>query len=101
MMASDAFSNIHVTYNAKFVVPWRRAVDKIHKFNIQFHCEININEFRDFVENFLHRIPYRNVPCLILKARNIVNTSVLSFTEAKRGFSLINMIYSDKEKKSS
>ena len=81
------------------VVPWRAAEEKLREFSKVFHHEISINDFRDYVENVLQNSssPAKaEVPQSVQKAKNIINAIAVSSAEAERGFSRMNIIYSDK-----
>ena len=78
------------------VVPWKQAEEKLPGFYKQFHHKICVNDFRDYVENVIENRPNQDVPSTIQKAKNIINTIALSSAEAERGFSVMNVIYSDK-----
>ena len=81
------------------VVPWRAAEEKLGEFSKAFHHEISINDFLDYVENVLQNSsnPAKaEVPQSVQKAKNIINAIAVSSAEAERGFSRMNIIYSDK-----
>ncbi|XP_076041919.1 E3 SUMO-protein ligase KIAA1586-like [Oratosquilla oratoria] len=119
--ASDAFKDIHFVENNKVVsLPRQKHLEAvienmkkrvmncdslISKKNEQddkihvFHHEISINDFRDYVENVLQNSsdPAKaEVPQSVQKAKNIINAIAVSSAEAERGFSRMNIIYSDK-----
>ena len=80
------------------LVPWLSAEEKQRKFSKVFYHEISINEFRDYVENVLQNcsnLAKAEVPSSVQKAKNISAIAVSS-AEAERGFSKMNIIYSDK-----
>ena len=74
------------------IVPWVAAENKINEF---LHYEVSINDFRDFVENVLSSSLHVLIPQSAQRAKNIINTIAISSAEAERGFSLINLIYTD------
>ena len=81
------------------VVPWLSPEEKLRKFSKVFHHEISINKFRDYVENVLQNcsnLAKAEVPSSVQKAKNIISAIAVSSAEAGRGFSKINIIYSDK-----
>ena len=78
------------------VVPWIAAENKIGKLNEFLHHEVSINDFRDFVENVLNSSLHVLIPQSVQRAKNIINTIAISSAEAERGFSLINLTYTDK-----
>ena len=81
------------------VVPWLSAEKKLRKFNKVFHHEISINEFRDYVENVLQNcgnLAKAEVPSSVQKAKNIISAIAVSSAETERGFSKMNIIYSNK-----
>ena len=57
---------------------------------------MSINDFRDFVENVLNSSLDVLIPQSIQRAKNIINTIAISSAETERGFSLMNLIYTDK-----
>ncbi|XP_076049684.1 E3 SUMO-protein ligase KIAA1586-like [Oratosquilla oratoria] len=81
------------------VVPWRAAEENLKEFDKVFHHEISINDFRDYVENVSQNSsnPAKaEVPQSVQKVKNIINAIAVSSAEAERGFSRMNIIYSDK-----
>ena len=83
----------------KVVVPWLSAEEKLRKFSKVLHHEISINEFRDYVENVLQNcsnLAKAEVPSSVQKAKKIISAIAVSSAEAERGFSKMNIIYSDK-----
>ncbi|XP_076324096.1 E3 SUMO-protein ligase KIAA1586-like [Tachypleus tridentatus] len=85
------------TWNIQeIVVPWKAAEEKLNGFCKIFHHNIPINDFRDYVENVLKDFNNRVIPESIQKAKTIMNTIAISSAEAERGFSRMNIIYSDK-----
>ena len=87
-------------YIQEVVVPWLSAEEKLRKFSKAFHHEISINEFRDYVENVLQNssdLAKAEVPSSVQKAKNIISAIADSSAEAKREFSRMNIIYSDKK----
>ena len=78
------------------VVLWVAAENKIGKLNEFLHYEVSINDFRDFVENVLNSKLHVLIPQSVQRAKNIINTIAISSAEAERGFSLMNLIYTDK-----
>ena len=57
------------------VVPWLASEEKLREFSEVFHHEININEFRDYVENVLQNSS--NFPLSVQKAKNIISVLLL------------------------
>ena len=51
---------------------------------------------RDFVENVLNSSLHVLIPQSVQRAKNIIDTIAISSAEAERGFSLMNLIYTDK-----
>ena len=78
------------------IVPWVAVENKIGKLNKFLHHEVSINDFRDFVENVLNSSLHVLIPQSVQRAKNIINTIAISSAEAERGFSLMNLIYTDK-----
>ena len=78
------------------VVAWVAAENKMGKLNEFLHHEVSINDFRHFVENVRNRSLHALIPQSVQRAKNIINTIAISSAEAERGFSLINLIYTDK-----
>ena len=79
------------------IVPWVAAENKIGKLNKFLNHKVSINDFRDFVENVLNSSLHVLIPQSVQRAKNITNTVAISWAEAERGFSLINLIYTDKK----
>ena len=78
------------------IVPWVAVENKIGKLNEFLHHELSINDFRDFVENVFNSSLHVLIPQSVQRAKNIINTIAISSAEAERGFSLMNLIYTDK-----
>ena len=81
------------------VVPWLSAEENLRKFSKVFRHEISINESLDYVENVLRNcsnVAKAEVPSSVQKANNIISAIAVSSAEAERGFSKMNIIYSDK-----
>ncbi|XP_058049428.1 E3 SUMO-protein ligase KIAA1586-like [Ahaetulla prasina] len=76
------------------IVPWKAAEEQLLEFSDIFNYEININDYRDFVENVLKDSKNYAIPGSIQKAKNIVRTIAVSSAEAERGFSKMNVICS-------
>jgi len=58
-----------------------------------------MNEFWDYVENVLQNssnLANAEVPSSVQKAKNIISAIAVSSAETERGFSKMNIIYSDK-----
>ena len=72
------------------------AEENLCEFEKIFHYEISINDFRDYVENVLKNFDNHTIPPTIQKAKNNINTIAVSSAEAERGFSVMNIICSDK-----
>ena len=71
------------------VVPWLSTEEKLRKFSKVFHHEINISEFRDYVENVLQNcgnLAKAEVPSSVQKAKNVISAIAVSSAEAERGF---------------
>ena len=77
-------------------IPWLEAEEKLGKFEEIFSYKINVNDYRDFVENVVQNAENHTMPPSIRKAKNIINTIAISSAEAERGFSKMNVIYGDK-----
>ncbi|XP_075053943.1 E3 SUMO-protein ligase KIAA1586-like [Mixophyes fleayi] len=56
------------------IVPWKAAEEQLHVFNTFFNYQIEINEYRDFVENVLESNENYSIPESVQRARNIVRT---------------------------
>ena len=78
------------------VVPWVAAENKIGKLNEFLNHKVSINDFRDFVKNVLNSSLHVLILQSVQRAKNIINTIAISSAEAERGFSLMNLIYTDK-----
>ncbi|XP_063805906.1 E3 SUMO-protein ligase KIAA1586-like [Pseudophryne corroboree] len=78
------------------IVPWKAAEEQLHVFNTYFNYQIDINEYRDFVENVLKNYQNYSIPESVQRAKNIVRTIAVSSAEAERGFSKMNIICSEK-----
>ena len=74
-------------------VPWIEAEEKLGRFQEIFSYKINVNDFKDYVEDVLHNGENYTMPPSIRKAKSIVS---VSSAEAERGFSEMNVIYSYK-----
>ena len=57
---------------------------------------MSINDFRDFVENVLASSLHVLIPRSVQRPKNIINTIAISLAKAERGFSLMNLMYTDK-----
>ena len=68
----------------------------MENLNEFLHHEVSINDFRDFVENVLNSSLHVLISQSVQRAKNIINTIAISSAEAERGFSLMNLIYTDK-----
>ena len=77
-------------------VPWMEAEEKLGRFQEIFSYKINVNDFRDYVEDVLQNGENHTMPPSIRKAKSIVGAIAVSSAEAERGFSKMNVIYSDK-----
>uniref|UniRef100_A0A8C6XY64 Uncharacterized protein n=1 Tax=Naja naja TaxID=35670 RepID=A0A8C6XY64_NAJNA len=77
------------------VVPWRTAEEQLVAFGEIFNYEININDYRDFIENVLKDSEKYTIPCSIKQARDIIRTIAVGSAEAERGFSQMNIICSE------
>ena len=75
-------------------VPWMEAEEKLGRF--QEILSYNINDFRDYVEDVLQNGENHTMPPSIRKAKSIVGAIAVSSAEAERGFSKMNVLYSDK-----
>lgn len=85
------------TWNIQEVfVPWKAAEEKLNGFSEIFHHNIPINDFRDYVESVLQNFYNPVIPQSVQKAKTIAYTIAISSAEAERGFSRMNIIYSDK-----
>ncbi|XP_030054238.1 E3 SUMO-protein ligase KIAA1586 isoform X2 [Microcaecilia unicolor] len=71
--------------------PWIAGEEKLCHLNEILKYDIDLNDFRDFVDSYLESedVP---VPPSIQKARKIASTIAVSSAEAERGFSLMNVI---------
>uniref|UniRef100_A0ABM5GK37 LOW QUALITY PROTEIN: E3 SUMO-protein ligase KIAA1586 homolog n=1 Tax=Pogona vitticeps TaxID=103695 RepID=A0ABM5GK37_9SAUR len=78
------------------IVPWKAAEEQLHVFNTFFNYQVDINEYRDFVENVLKNYQNYSIPESVQRAKNIVRTIAVSSAEAERGFSKMNIICSEK-----
>lgn len=77
----------------KVQVPWKDAEEKLDDLSRVLHYEIDINDFRDYVESVIKNSDI--IPDSIRKAKDIMQTFPISSAEAERGFSLMNLIATD------
>ena len=80
------------------VVPSLAAEEKLRDFSKVFHHEISINEFRDYVENVLQNssnLAKAEAPLSVQKVKNIISTIAVNSADAAKGFSKMDIIYSD------
>ena len=79
---------------------WKRSLyhglqeKKLGRLNEFLHHEVTVNDFRDFVENVVSSNVH--VPQSVKRAKNIIDTIVISSVEAELGFSRMNIIHTDK-----
>ena len=66
----------------------------MEEFSEVLHHQINVNDFRDFVEDAIEGSNI-NISENILKAKDIIRTIPISSAEAERGFSAMNLIATD------
>jgi len=93
------FLNLNSWNIEEAVVPSSAAEEKLREFNKVFHHEISINEFRDYVENVLQNssnLAKAEVPSSVQKVKNIISAIAVNSADAEKGFSQMNIIYSDK-----
>uniref|UniRef100_A0A4X2K3N5 KIAA1586 n=1 Tax=Vombatus ursinus TaxID=29139 RepID=A0A4X2K3N5_VOMUR len=71
--------------------PWRAGEKKLHHLSEILKHEIDLNDFRDFVDNNVeaNNVP---IPATIQKAKKIISAIAISTAEAERGFRLMNII---------
>uniref|UniRef100_A0A5F8HG99 E3 SUMO-protein ligase KIAA1586-like n=2 Tax=Monodelphis domestica TaxID=13616 RepID=A0A5F8HG99_MONDO len=71
--------------------PWRAAEKKLHHLSEILKYEIDLNDFRDFVDNNVesNNVP---IPSTIQKAKKIISIIAIDTSEAERGFGLMNII---------
>ena len=83
-------------------VPWIAVEERLGKLGHILHHEVDVNDFRDIVDDVVRNyyncraqklMPQSNS---VQRAKNIINTIAISSAEAERGFSLMNIIVSDK-----
>ncbi|XP_048356244.1 E3 SUMO-protein ligase KIAA1586-like [Sphaerodactylus townsendi] len=79
----------------KVVVPWKAAEEQLLVFNDIFNYQIDINDYRDFVENVLKNQQNYAIPENVQRAKNIVRTIAVSSPEVERVFSKMNIICSE------
>ncbi|XP_070800771.1 E3 SUMO-protein ligase KIAA1586-like [Pituophis catenifer annectens] len=79
----------------EIVVPWAAAEEQLCTFSDFFNYNIDINDYRDFVENVLKDSKRYAIPDSIKKAKDIVRTIAVSSAEAERVFLKMNLICSD------
>uniref|UniRef100_A0A8C6V7V3 E3 SUMO-protein ligase KIAA1586-like n=1 Tax=Naja naja TaxID=35670 RepID=A0A8C6V7V3_NAJNA len=77
-------------------VPWRAAEDKLLVFNDIFNYKIDMNDYRDFLENVLKNSQKYKIPESVQRAKNIVRTIAVNSAEVENGFSKLNIICSGK-----
>ncbi|XP_013916028.1 PREDICTED: uncharacterized protein KIAA1586-like [Thamnophis sirtalis] len=77
-------------------VPWKAGEEQLLEFNDIFNYQIDINDYRDFVENVLENSQNYAIPKSVQRAKNIVRTVAVSSIEAEMGFSNMNIICSEK-----
>ncbi|XP_058032473.1 E3 SUMO-protein ligase KIAA1586-like isoform X1 [Ahaetulla prasina] len=77
-------------------VPWQAAEEQLHVFNDIFNDQIDINDYRDFVENVLKNSRNYDTPDSVQRAKNIIRTIAVSSAEVERVFSKMNIICSRK-----
>ena len=73
-------------------VPWKEAEDKLEELSQVLHHQIDVNDFRDFLENAIENPSRYNAANSVRKAKDIIRTIPISSAEAERGFSIMNMI---------
>ncbi|XP_068953278.1 E3 SUMO-protein ligase KIAA1586-like isoform X2 [Petaurus breviceps papuanus] len=71
--------------------PWRAGENKLHHLSEILKHEIDLSDFRDFVDNNVeaNNVP---IPTSIQEAKKIVSTIAISTAEAERGYHLMNII---------
>ncbi|XP_036600418.1 E3 SUMO-protein ligase KIAA1586-like isoform X2 [Trichosurus vulpecula] len=71
--------------------PWRAGEKKLHHLSEILKHEIDLSDFRDFVDNNIeaNNVP---IPATVQKAKKIITTIAISTAEAERGFRLMNII---------
>ena len=57
---------------------------------------MGINDFRDFVKIVLNSSLHVLILQTVQRAKNIINTVAISSAEVEQGFSLMDLIYTDK-----
>ena len=72
------------------------AEKKLGRFQEIFSYKINVNDFRDYLEDVLQNEENHTMPPSIIKDKSIVTAIAVSLAEAERDFSKMNVIYSDK-----
>ncbi|XP_026555953.1 E3 SUMO-protein ligase KIAA1586-like isoform X2 [Pseudonaja textilis] len=77
-------------------VPWRPAEDKLFVFNDIFNYKIDMNDYRDFLENVLKNSQKYKIPESVQRAKNIVRTIAVNSAEVESAFSKLNIICSGK-----
>ena len=84
------------TQSCQFLLHVKDLFRKLGRFQEIFSYKINVNDFRDYVEDVLQNGENHTMPPSIRKAKSIVGAIAVSSAEAERGFSKMNVIYSDK-----
>lgn len=75
--------------------PWKDGENKLENLCKIIKYEVDINDFRDFVDMNIESQNLK-LPPTIIRAKKIINTIAISSAEAERGFSLMNTICSEK-----
>uniref|UniRef100_A0A2D4LSF5 KRAB domain-containing protein n=1 Tax=Micrurus spixii TaxID=129469 RepID=A0A2D4LSF5_9SAUR len=75
-------------------VPWTAGEEELLIFNDIFNYQIDINDYRDFVENVLENSQKYAIPQSIQRAKNIIRTIPVSSAEVEMVFSNMNIICS-------
>ena len=81
-------------WKVEVVVPWRAAEEILPQFEEIFQHKINVNEYRDYLENI--KTNSSTIPPSVKKAKNIISTIAVSSSEPERGYSDMNFICNDK-----
>ena len=75
----------HLWNNEEVTVPWMEAEGNIGRFQEIFY-KINVNYFRDYVEDVLQNGEKHTMPPSIRKAKSVASATAVSSAEAERGF---------------
>ena len=72
------------------------AEEKLGRLQEIFSYKINVNNFRDYVEDVIQNGENHTMPPSIRKAKSIVSAIFVSSAESEKDFYKMNVIYSDR-----